>query len=233
MKKHRLYCNSCNGDTLHELVAHYEHERYDDLWGYPQLFVADTFKCSGCEDITFRLTKHPFEFQDEKDLPVKLLFPERKSNLRKRRYFFKLPKNIHTLYNETVTAYDKDLLVLSTIGLRTLIEAIVVDKIARNKYKNNLESKITALSQYFSDSVIQVLHDFRLMGNKAAHELDTPESLNIHHALFVVEDILQFFYGIDEHEETFRKHRKSKKAYLKSIGRITMRHLRYNLFVTM
>ena len=63
---------------------------------------------------------------------------------------------------------------LSTIGLRTLIEAIVVDKIARNKYKNNLESKITALSQYFSDSVIQVLHDFRLMGNKAAHELDTP-----------------------------------------------------------
>ena len=46
------------------------------------------------------------------------------------------------------------------------------------------------------------------MGNKAAHEFEAPESLNIHHALYVVEGVLEFFYGIEEHAKMFNDHRK-------------------------
>ena len=49
------------------------------------------------------------------------------------------------------------------------------------------------------------------MGNMAAHEIQAPESLNIHHALYVVEGILEFFYGIEEHARMFSDGRKKDK----------------------
>lgn len=212
MGKLRIYCNSCNGETWHELVSHYEHQRHNYFWGYPQLFVSDTFKCCGCEDITFRLIKHPFEFQDENDEPEELLFPERKFKNRDRRYFFNLPKHIHNLYQETISAHNNELIILSTVGLRSLIEAIVADKIDSSEFRNNLESKIDSLKPYFQESVTNTLHEFRIMGNKATHELEAPEKLNIHHALYVVEGMLEYFYGIEDHVETFRRHRESPKS---------------------
>ena len=142
MEKIRIYCNSCNTETWHEPVSHYEHQRHDYFWGEPQLFVSDIFKCCGCDDITFRLIKHPFEFQNENNKPEEILLPKRKFKNRKKRYFFNLPKHIYNLYQETISAHDNELIILSTVGLRSLIEAIVADKIDSSKYKNNLESKI-------------------------------------------------------------------------------------------
>lgn len=151
MSKERIYCNACKGETWHESVSHHEYDRHDYFWGSSQRFVTDTFKCCGCEDITFRLIKNPFEFQDTKDEPEKFL------------------------YQETIAAHNNELTVLSTVGIRSLIEAIVADKIDASKYKNNLESKIDALKPFFQVTVINVLYEFRTMGNKAAHELEAPE----------------------------------------------------------
>jgi len=208
MKKDRIYCNSCKGDTWHESVSSYTHDRYDYLWGYSHKFESTILKCCGCEDISFRIIKYPFEFQNKDDKPEEFVYPDRGFNFRERKHFWKLPKNLSQLYNETIKAYDSDLIVLSTVGVRALIEAIVADKIPKDKYKNNLESKIESLRLYLSPAVIDTLHEFRRMGNKAAHEIDAPESINIHHALYVVEDILGFFYGIDDHAKLFRDGRK-------------------------
>jgi hypothetical protein len=49
------------------------------------------------------------------------------------------------------------------------------------------------------------------MGNKAAHEIEAPETLNVHHALYVVEDILEYFYGIEGHADLFRNGRKQQR----------------------
>lgn len=206
MTRERIYCNSCKGETWHESVAHYNHERYDDLWGHSQTLDSEILKCCGCEAITFRLVKHPFEFQDEKDSPEVILYPDRTSKIRKRKFYPHLPKHIHQLYQETVIAHNTELIVLSTVGIRSLVEAIVADKIDPSKYANNLESKIEALRSQFRESVIGTLHEFRKIGNKAAHELQAPEKLNIHHALYVVEGILEFFYGIEGYAKLFRDH---------------------------
>lgn len=206
MDRERIYCNSCKGETWHEIVARYSHERYDYFWGYSQTFDSEMFKCCGCEAITFRLTKHPFEFQDENDFPEIMLYPDRSYKFRERKFYLHLPKHIHQLYQETVTAHNAELIVLSTVGIRSLLEAVVADKIDPAKYANNLESKIEALRPHFQESVIETLHEFRKIGNKAVHELQAPEPLNIHHALYVVEGILEFFYGIESHAELFREH---------------------------
>jgi len=208
MTKERIYCNSCKGDTWHELVAHYSHERYEYFWGESHTFESDTFKCCGCEDITFRLTKHPFAFQDKKDSAEVRFYQDRNSHLRERKFYFDLPKHIHRLYAETVTAHNADLIILSTVGVRSLLEAVVADKIDSSMYSNSLESKINSLRPHFPESVMETLHEFRKIGNKAAHELEAPEALNIHHALYVVEGIMEFFYAIESHAKLFRDHRR-------------------------
>lgn len=205
MTKERIYCNSCKGETWHELAAHHTHERYDYFWGYSQQFDSDTFKCCGCEDIAFRLVKHRFEFQDENDLPDTQFYPDRSFKFRNRKFYLHLPKHIHRLYQETVSAHNAELIVLSTVGVRSLVEAIVADKIDPSNYSNNLESKIESLRPHFHESVINTLHDFRKIGNRAAHELQAPEPLNIHHALYVVEGMLEFFYGIESHAKLFQE----------------------------
>jgi hypothetical protein len=208
MSKERIYCNSCRGETWHELVTSYEHDRYDYFWGFPQKFNSHTFKCCGCEDITFRLVKHPFEFQNDEDEREVFFYPDRNFKFRDRKVYLSLPKHLLRLYQETITAHNNELIILSTVGVRSLVEAIVADKIAPTKYKNNLGSKIDSLRQHFPDSVVDTLHEFRRMGNKAAHELDVPESLNIHHALYVVENMMDYFYDIEKHAKLFSEHKK-------------------------
>lgn len=211
MERERIYCNTCKGETWHENVTIHEHDRYDYFWGYPQKFESVIFKCCGCEDVSFRITKHPFEFQNKKDKPEVFVYPESGFKFRERKYFWNLPKNISQLYHETVKAHDSELVVLSTVGVRALIEAVVADKIPKEKYKKNLESKINSLKSHFPESVIETLHEFRRMGNMAAHELEAPESINIHHALYVIEGILEYFYGIEDHARMFTERRKGSK----------------------
>ena len=208
MDRELIYCNTCKRETWHESVAVYAHDRYDYLWGFSQRFESAIFKCCGCEDISFRIVKHPFEFQNENDEPEIFVYPDRGFKFRERIFIWKLPKNISQLYHETVQAHDAELIVLATVGVRALIEAIVANKIPRDKYANNLESKIEALKPHFSSAVIETLHEFRRMGNVAAHELEAPKSINIHHALYVVEGVLEYFYGIDNHAKMFNDGRK-------------------------
>jgi hypothetical protein len=105
MEKHRIYCNSCKNNTWHEVVANHKQEREDDLWGSPQLFEAEILRCSGCDLLSFRLLRYPFEFQDQKDKPEEEIYPERGFKKREQRYFFHLPREVHNLYQETLAAH--------------------------------------------------------------------------------------------------------------------------------
>lgn len=205
MDKRRIYCNSCTNTTSHEVVAGHVEDREDYFWGFPQKCEAEILRCCGCQLLCFRLVTHPFDFQDKKDKPVEELFPERGYKQRRKRHFFRLPKEVHALYNETVAAHDRELNLLSTVGLRALIEGIVADKLDKSKYGQTLESKIDALSGLFQPDTIKTLHDFRIMGNKAIHAQIAPDRLDVHRALYVVEGIMEYFYGIDEHVETFQR----------------------------
>ncbi len=210
MEKRRIYCNSCKNGTWHEVMASHIQEREDDLWGYAQRFDAEILRCCGCELLSFRLVKHPFAFQDKKDKPDEEIYPEREFNKRQRRFFWHLPKAVHTLYNETVAAHDSELHLLSTVGLRALIEAIVADKLAKTQYGKSLDSKIDALAPLFEPEVINTLHDFSKMGNRAIHDHIAPDRLDVHRALYVVEGIMEYFYSIADHAGIFQRLREEK-----------------------
>ncbi len=220
MKRRRIYCNSCANDTWHEIAAHYEQERVEPLFGEKQNLEAEILHCCGCDLIAFRLVTHPFAFQDKDDKPQEELLPERAHKTRRRKYFFSMPGAVRTLYQETATAHDGKLILLSAVGLRALIEAIVVDRIDKAKYTYTLESKINALSTIFEPGVLDTLHDFRKVGNEAVHAQVTPDYLDIHRALFVVESIMEYFYGVAEGADTYQKLKAKPKANAKPKGRV-------------
>jgi len=212
MAKYRIFCNSCENITWHEVVASHKQEREDNLWGYPQIIDSEIVRCCGCYQLAFRLIKHPFEFQDKNDKPEEEIYPERGFKKRKRRFYIALPREVYNFYHETLAAHDIGLALLSAVGLRALIEAIVKNKFEEGEYGANLESKINALSKHFSETTIDTLHEFRIMGNEAIHSQIAPDRLDIHRALFVVEGIMEFFYGIDEHVDMYHTFKDGEKA---------------------
>ncbi len=220
MNRVRIYCNSCGTETWHALAVETRVTRYASLWGYEQLIEAAILHCRGCDDFSFRSITHPFEFQDEKDKPEEQLFPDR-SFKKRRRKFLPMPVHITRLYQETVTAHDVKLTLLATTGLRSLIEAVVVDKIEKAKYGRTLESKITALTGIFDNGIIAVLQEFREMGNKAVHAQVESDHLDIHRALNVVEGLLEYFYGIADSADTFQKWRTKPKVKRVSTKKVT------------
>ena len=96
------------------------------------------------------------------------------------------------------------------MGLRSLLEAIIDDKISESKPTDTIKNKINLLQKHFSEHVVETLHTFRFMGNEATHKLKEPNELDIHRALNVIEDIMTFFYEIDYNANSFNELKKDK-----------------------
>jgi uncharacterized protein DUF4145 len=108
--------------------------------------------------------------------------------------FRTIKPELQKLYWELVICLNDNCQLLSTIGLRALIEGICADK---GITEGNLEQKINALHKFLpSLNLIDALHTFRITGNRAAHRLEalTPEDARA--AFDVVEDIMNFLYDL-------------------------------------
>jgi hypothetical protein len=209
MARTRFYCNICRNSTWHEIMADHEQAHHNYFWGADKLFRAQILQCCGCDYFSFCLTEHPFEFEENGEV-TEHIFPTREYKKREQKFFFSLPRTISKAYRQTNEAFDHELYLLAAIGLRTLVEAIVDDRLPETEYSSSIQSKIEALRKYFSDDVIGTLHDFRFMGNKAVHSLEEPERLDIHRALNVIENIMAFFYGVEESARSYKKLKEPK-----------------------
>ena len=209
MEKTRFYCNVCRNDTWHEVASEYKQPHRTYFWGFDKLFHAQILRCCGCDYLSFRLYEHPFEFEQNGEV-VEHIFPTREYKRRERKLFFTLPEHISKAYLQTNDAFDHGLYLLAAIGLRALVEAIVVDRIPEIEDSASIQSKVDALRKYFAGDVIDTLHDFRFMGNKAVHSLSEPARLDIHRALNVIENIMAFFYGVEESARSFKQLKETK-----------------------
>jgi hypothetical protein len=150
-------------------------------------------------------------FEEEQGKVVEEFFPERSFRKREKGFFVYIPENIKRLYDETIAAHDSKLLLLTTAGLRALIEAIVIDKFPESEYDTSLYSKVNVLRKHFSNEVVDVLHEFREMGNKALHKQIQPEELDLHRAIYVIEDLMTFFYKIEQSASFYKDLKEEKK----------------------
>ncbi len=204
--KVRIACVSCNKETWHEIATEHHQSFFDDDIRYDKLFEAQILRCCGCDYLSFRVLEHPFTCETDGKV-IEQLYPERRLK-RDRKYFTSLPETIKIAYYETVDAYDFQLYILTAVGIRSILEAVIEDKISSSGRGLSLKSRIDQLEHFFGQQVLDTLHDFRFLGNKAVHSLEAPTGLELHRALVVIEYIMAFFYGLEDSSRAYRELKK-------------------------
>ncbi|HXB23567.1 MAG TPA: DUF4145 domain-containing protein [Gemmatimonadaceae bacterium] len=173
-------------------------------------------QCQGCEWISFReVTRNTEDWDHDPETGMQVLeervethftVPDRAPmdgvDL--------LPKGVRQVYDETLRAFDKQMPVLTAIGIRALVEAVCMQRKATGRA---LESQIDALvtQGVLTKASASVLHRIRLMGNAAAHEIKPPQHRALGVALDVVEHTLNGVYVLQRRARQALPRRPRKK----------------------
>jgi hypothetical protein len=205
-----VYCNRCGHETNHRKRGQYEHRKeYNteewDGW-FRELVILES--CCGCDAPSLLIVSETSDSGPEEEIS-----PPRKFSIRDSKRFNKLPDPLRLIYEETVDALNSRSLVLCTLGLRTLLEGVCIDKGIKAR---NLENKIDGLTTFLpSKNIINSLHGLRFSGNDAAHKMKSLERRELQHALDVMEDLLNYLYELD--------YKASQLKHAKKQGRIKRR----------
>ena len=216
----RILCSTCRVITHHHLRARYsrvlqvvldetgEAHMVDDVVGFDGKYdtgkydtVATDYQvrtsicsCAGCDEETFELQRLSKNTNGELEEEWRTYYPERSASIQPK-YFQNLAPKLRQVYSEAIACFNRGSLLLFTIGLRALLEGICRDK---GLVDGNLEHKVDGLIKFLpSVNVIQALHNFRITGNNAAHELDPLSREDAEMAIGIIEDLLNFLYDLD------------------------------------
>ena len=194
-----LPCENCQNITCHKVIySIFSTERYGD--GEPRDFIRfEIIQCLGCKRISFKKqTQCEADFSYDQFGSQEInttieLFPPRVEGRHKLKNSWRLPMQLKRVYDETNTAINNDQRILATIGIRTLIEAICVNKACNGK---NLWEKINNLVKIGILTIdgAKILQHLRGLGNRAAHKIELPELEDLNLAMDVVEHLLNGVY---------------------------------------
>lgn len=227
----RIYCNKCKNDTKHIAKYHSCDYRLVSLGESVFLLTIGNqfWMCAGCENFTFerydimetfRFHQDEFEENDEEDDEIDSLeelfpnpditsvyFPKRTKNDFVAKNFNQLPASLKYIYEETIAAFNNEILILCAVGIRALVEGICSDQ---EIIGGNLEKKIDGLASIIPKNIVTNLHELRFMGNQAAHELNAPQKEELQLAIQICEDLLNYLYELDYKASYLSRIRKNK-----------------------
>jgi hypothetical protein len=127
----KAYCNACGGERNHDILHSEETRWEDDEWHAFGSDTYETLRCCGCEAIKLRHTS----YLSVRDDPVVSYFPA--SISRPRPELFKEPfwviignenRFVGDLLREIYVALQHDLPSLAAMGVRSLLEKIMISK---------------------------------------------------------------------------------------------------------
>lgn len=160
------------------------------------------WRCDGCNALLLEsgmVMREEFETDPISNMDAREYYPAPVQGKRKTafKHFERIPEKLRSIYEQTRDAYVHKLDILCAMGLRGLIEGICDDKEISGKH-DSLEKKIKNLAKLgIPGNIIENLHSFRFMGNTAVHELRAPDASDLHLAIEIVEDILNYLYDLD------------------------------------
>ena len=192
----KVYCRICRQVTNHNILnktGRYEDDEESGIWVSNDYY---TLQCKGCEivcllkEYTCSEDYNPETGQLE---IVATLYPDPFVFRAALDQSYNLPNDIRKIYEETISAFNRKLPILTSIGIRATIEAICID----NKItKGTLEKKIDELVKLdlMTKKEANLLHLTRFMGNASAHNLKAPVIEELKAGLEIIESALRNGY---------------------------------------
>lgn len=192
----KVYCRSCRQVTNHNVLLQTKvkggSEETEIFWEY----TYKTVQCLGCETVCLLeeyLCSEDIDPLTGQPEPQVKIYPESFLNKEELPEVYFLPEKIRKAYQETITAFNQKLSILTGIGLRTIIEAICKNNKAT---QHGLKDKINALVEkgLMTKREAELLHLNRYIGNAATHDITEPPREELKTGLDIVEAILQNAY---------------------------------------
>lgn len=202
---HKFICKECNRETSHQIISSYcEHGHEDHGYGnYVDWTVKNQIiQCLGCEDVSFRISStcsedydydvngKPYHYETTK------YYPSRFEGLKAINIYL-LPDEVQSIYQETILAIENEQNILAGIGIRALIETICKNQRAEGK---DLFQQINSLHEksIVTKEGVDTLHKLRVLGNKAAHEVQAHNKEQLSLAIQIIEHMLDGTYIIPD-----------------------------------
>jgi hypothetical protein len=124
-----------------------------------------------------------------------------------------IPTKVQFFYRETYTALCNELHLLTSVGIRSTIEAVCKEQGMKGK---DLKEQINALvvTGILNQKHADILHNLRFMGNRAVHETKINSKEELCTAFDVVEHMLEGIYILPKLAHKLPKQRKKHKSVL-------------------
>ncbi len=207
-RKLQVSCGECKRKTNHIVLVSADLSGTDGIGREYEVHWKSNhqiIQCQGCDTISFRK-----EDSNSQDGCVQIgtdelgyiiyeeLYPNRNEGRVPIKDIHLLPIDIERIYAETLKAMNGGQPVLSGIGIRALIETTTKE---RNANGNNLMEKINSLviQGVLTKDGANILHQLRVLGNEAAHEVKPHSTDQLNLAMNVIEHLLQGVYILPYH----------------------------------
>jgi hypothetical protein len=179
----------------------YEYLAFWEKWEY-RLWV-----CRGCDTGTLEEAYTNMAMEREDGQAWESTYYPRQDRGRALRRFRLLDNKLSEMYRETIESYNAGLDVLCAAGLRALLEGICASKGISAGNKKEMIDRLADDPHHLPPNIVESLHGFRFIGNKAIHELEPPTEPELALAMDVMEDLLNFMYELEYKARCLLKHK--------------------------
>jgi hypothetical protein len=229
-KRIKSFCNTCKLASNQEILFSHEEEFHDPEEGFHASAKWQILKCCGCETVSFRdisWNSEDYDFETKESIPTIRLYPLSEEDALPAKPFMNVPRKIRGIYGETVDAYNRNSRVLCSGGIRAVIEGIcgdksVIDGRVEQKKKGggvhlvrqkNLNGRVNGLHErgIITSGLRDSLHENRVFGNEALHELDPPAREELSIALSLIEHTLDHVYEVADKLAELRALKRRRK----------------------
>ena len=205
MTEQRLeHCNNCLGMRNHALIHREEQHRTDGDDDF-SITTSDTYemlRCCGCDQITVsHISENSEDCNPESGEPIqtKTYYPPAISRSRPKwfheLYFgFSFENNvIQDLLNEIYIALQNECPRLAVMGIRALLEHIMIDKVGdQGSFKKNLDE--FEKQGFLSKTQREVVEPSLDVGHAAIHRGFKPKPSDVNNLVDIAESILESVY---------------------------------------
>ena len=199
-----IHCNLCSGKKKHEILFHKEIEWSDDIANDLTIHgsnIYDLLKCCGCESVQFRKQSwHSEERNPETGKPEIYIkcyppptFRESPRWLRDYLPFWGPHENFWDLIREIYIALQNDAPRLAVLGIRALLELIMIDKVGdQGSFKKNLnEFQNKGFISQKQKEIIEIVLE---VGHAAMHRSYIPSKKDVVPLMDITESIFEMIY---------------------------------------
>ena len=191
----KAHCNNCGGERNHEILHSEQTSWSDDDHDVSGGDTFSTLKCCGCELVKLRHTS----WFSEDDEPTVLYFPPSISRRRPEWFSGLQPQLsegdefVESLLKEVYVAVQNNLPRLATMGVRALLEKIMISKTAdQGSFAKNIEKfeelgHVSKLQRKRLETILDA-------GHAAIHRAYDPKEKDVITLLDIAEHIVESVY---------------------------------------